>query len=74
MKVSHLTDLDYDGRERLRMDFEGHPTDVIDHARRIAQEVLGNTAWHFSTIEGKLSDNALFPSEMKFKVVAVRSQ
>lgn len=72
--TSRLTDMNYDGTKRLRMDFTGHATDVIDHARRISQEVLGTGGtWIFISIQGQLPENYGLPSDMKWKIVAERT-
>lgn len=72
MNRSRVTDLNYDGTGRLRMDLEGHPTDVIAHAREIGTSILGDTTWVITSIEGKLHDDAALPSDMKFKIIAER--
>lgn len=69
--MSRVIDLDFNGGGRLRLILEGHPTDVIEHARKIAQLVLGDQgAWRITSIEGKISSDAYYDSEMKFKIIA----
>lgn len=65
-----VVDLDYNGAGRLRIDLEGHPTDVIEHARKLATIVLGSSPWRITSIEGNIPTQAYYDSEMKFKIIA----
>lgn len=65
-----VVDLDYNGVGRLRIDLEGHPTDAVEHARNIAQLILGSQPWRITSIEGKLPTDSYYDSEMRFKIIA----
>lgn len=56
---------------RLVLLFEGHPSDVIEHAREIAQLVLGNKGpWRITFIGGNIRPKAYYDSEMRFRIIA----
>lgn len=66
-----VIDLEFDGHGRLRMDLQGHATEVIELSRQLAALVLGATFWRLTSIEGKITnDDAILDSDMKFKIIA----